>query len=156
MKILYLFGDVEPDRQSILCTQLDALQASDEGALLKVCSTGGDADFAFAIIASIQSARVPVHTYGVGTVCSAALDVLAAGDTRGAHPDTIFMTHGAVNAPSPQSRDMGNIRDKAFYREYPAIIENWSWLFGRKHRYHNAQAMQKFGFVDYLSTRPRI
>lgn len=151
MKPICFVGDVEND----LCrAAVVAIEAAEEPVMLYVTSGGGDAYAALAVIAAMQRARHPVHTFGAGYVASAALDILAHGATRGCHPHTIFMTH-AASGMTPHEKTLSLANDRAMYAHLPRVIENWGLLFGRRNRYWAPEQMLEFGLVDYVSVIPR-
>ncbi len=60
---------------------------------LYINSTGGSARSALGACDIIALSKTPVHTYGVGSVMSAGLDVFLAGHTRKCYKHTLFMFH---------------------------------------------------------------
>lgn len=60
---------------------------------LYISSTGGIVSDAFALIDIINSSKIPIITYALGEVASAAIYVLMAGHKRFAYPNTIFLIH---------------------------------------------------------------
>lgn len=148
---LYLFGDVTHELCGALVARLDA--ANDE-SLITICSGGGESDAAHALIAAIQRSPYGVHTYATGDASSAALDILYSGTTRGAHPHTIFMSHGSSSNQGPRYMDILRDIEKRLYASSPYILANWSALFGRRKRYWTSAQMQEFGFVDYVAEVP--
>lgn len=151
MQYIYLLGEIEAPLARAVCIALTQIT---DPAMLFITSLGGDADQALAIVSAMRLAPFTVHTYCAGGVCSAAVDVLAAGVTRGMHPQAMGMTHGSSGSGDKQYKDLMAAREKAFYGDRPEILANWTLLFGRKHRYWSPAEMQEFGFIDYVSEMP--
>lgn len=76
---------------------IDSIAATDENyhdcINLRICSSGGNLDYAFAIIEAINSSPVPVNTIASGTVGSAALLIFLAGRNRHASALSRFIYH---------------------------------------------------------------
>lgn len=154
MRLLYLIGDVDLSSVRPIIEELDDL-ASPEPVCLKICSGGGDVSAAFALIASMQNAYAPVHTFGFGEVASAALDILACGKRRALHPLTIGMSHGVSTAGQGQRcADLEDLRAAKLYTGNRMVLDNWSKLFGKRKRWHTAQELINYGFADEISEVP--
>jgi ATP-dependent protease ClpP protease subunit len=153
VKNVYLIGPVEPNLARNVISEIDSAV---EPTLLHITSEGGNADDAIAIIAAIRRCRFPVHTYGVSSIFSCALDVLAHGTTRGVHPWTTAMTHATTGLKNPHYKDLNREIEQSLYENFPLVIQNWNLLFSRRQRYWNPQDLLSFGFIDYVATRPTI
>ncbi len=123
------------------------------GVEVVICSSGGDADVARAMVAMVDMAKrsgVEVVGKGCGQVCSAALDVLVSCSKRIAHPLTIFMLH-AESADVRNPRQFNLIRgiDSAILDKYTKLtkaqrerfLDGGDWYFG-------AQEALEWGVVD--------
>lgn len=137
-----------------LIVALDAAKPGDAPFCLKICSTGGYIDLMYGLIIAMRGCAVPVHTYGFGEVCSAAVDVLAAGHVRSVHPLTLLMTHAPVETAGAQYNRLELARSKQTYAGKRRILENWSRLFSRRKRWHTAQEAVDYGFADEVSEVP--
>jgi ATP-dependent protease ClpP protease subunit len=151
MKWLYLIGEVDASSVKPLIEHLDRLTPSDGPATIQICSAGGDVSAAFALIASMRRAPVAVYTYGVGEVASAALDILAMGTVRGLHPLTMGMTHAAdTTGFGKRCAELEDARAVRLYAGNRVVLDNWSFLFSKRKRWHTADQLVKYGFADYL------
>ena len=62
---------------------------------LIICSNGGEMSPAFALIDTIKSSKIPVHTVGLGVIASAGLLLFIAGEKghRTLTPNTSILSH---------------------------------------------------------------
>lgn len=158
MKLLHLLGEIDPITAAPVIRSLDAATPEDELVVLKISSPGGWVDYGQAIIASMGACAVPVHTFASGFVGSAAVDVLAMGIRRGVHPLAYGMTHSS-NTKVVAGKECAAIefaRDKLMFATNPAVLENWSFLFGKRKRWHRPEDLVKYGLADYVADRPRL
>jgi ATP-dependent Clp protease protease subunit len=72
---------------------------------LYINSYGGECYFAFGLIDIIESSITPIHTYGFGSVMSAALPIFLAGKERYAHKTCTFMYHQVSSEPPHKLKD---------------------------------------------------
>lgn len=95
-RTVYLTGDItERSTQSAIKSITLLNQISEDRICLVINSPGGVVDQAFALIDLIKT--IPPYITGIGTgqVCSAALGILAACDSREATKYCTFMHHAA-------------------------------------------------------------
>ena len=60
---------------------------------LFINSAGGQPESAMAVVHAMKSSKIPVHTVGVGQVCSAALLILMGGAWRSVSKRTMLLSH---------------------------------------------------------------
>lgn len=154
MKSLYLVGPVCADTVRPLLAALDAAQPGDPAFCLKICTEGGELGEMYALIAGMRTCAVAVHTFGYGEVCSAGVDILAAGRHRALHPLTLLMTHAPVGNVGAAYDRLELARSKQSYAGKRQVLENWGRLFSRRKRWHTAQEAVNYGFADELSEVP--
>lgn len=94
------------------------------------------------------------HTYGIGHVGSAGVDILHTGKSRGLHPDTTLMTHRGTKIHNSKARNMCEARDRKIYADQPNILEHWHKIFPARDRYWTAEEAVKQGFAQYVSDEP--
>lgn len=75
------------------CMNILEADNQEQPIIINVCNMGGNTDVATAMIARMESSPCIIHTYAMGTVCSAALYIFMAGDVRYSHILTNFMHH---------------------------------------------------------------
>jgi len=71
-----------------------------------VNSPGGDLSCGFAIIDAMEGSAIPVHTIGMGQICSAAFMIFLQGKHRVLTPNTSIMSHTFSWAPSGNFHDL--------------------------------------------------
>lgn len=106
---------------------LEAL-SPDEPIHIQICNIGGNTDVALGMIARIEQSPCPIHTYAMGTVCSAALYLTVAGDVRHAHILTNFMHHQPSVGFDRASFDSIEHDIKHFERQF---MQTCAWLGSR-------------------------
>lgn len=80
---IYLIGDIDHEAHIRFTRKLSRLECeSDEPVTIVLSSDGGYATVALALYDRIKLSRCPIHITATGLVASAAVLVLAAGDTR--------------------------------------------------------------------------
>ncbi len=139
-----LFGDVDSFVCEELIQFLGGFRADGTTSpTIYICSDGGDADPARAVASYIemqQSEGVRVTTIGLGTCCSAALDIFLVGSKgrRFAHEDTLFMAHAsAASSATRKETRLRNALDDAILERYTRIkkpqrermLETGDWYF---------------------------
>lgn len=82
--IHFLYGDIgeENSMDAIYWITYENLQPGDYPLTLYINSDGGSLQDAFALIDVMRKSKKPVHTIGIGSVCSSAFLIFAAG-TKG-------------------------------------------------------------------------
>lgn len=82
--IHFLYGDIETDNivETIKWITYENFSSSTKPLTLYVNSNGGSLQDAFALIDIMQKSAKPIRTIGIGSVCSAAFLIFAAG-TKG-------------------------------------------------------------------------
>lgn len=94
--IIYLHGDVDIEMYDTLAKGLNILSGGDFKQISIVLNThGGEVYQAFAIydLLRLQSTTHTIRIVGVGTVMSAGIIIMCAGDKKVATPLTQFMIH---------------------------------------------------------------
>jgi len=93
--ILFVPDDISASSCAQLLKELIAIATSRcrRDVHLFVCSSGGQVDISRALVEVLLAMPQKVVTYGIGTVCSAALTIFLAGKERITLPSTIFLLH---------------------------------------------------------------
>lgn len=126
-----------------------------EPCTLMLTIVGGDQDAEHALLAAMNY-HGDCHTFGVGYVGSAGVDILFAGKTRGLHPDTIIMTHRGSKLSNKRLRDMYERRDRRLFSSNADIIANWHLVFPARDRYWIPEEAVAQGFADYIAEAPHF
>lgn len=94
-RTIYLFGEIDEEIARFLVQALLFFEDFDtnEPIRLFINSTGGSLGDAFGVYDCIRSLRVPVHTYAIADVSSAATVLLLAGEKRFAYPHAQVFLH---------------------------------------------------------------
>lgn len=94
MRKLYIIGDIDEDNYSVFTEAFDELETkSSEPIEIELYSQGGDAKVALAYAGRITNSHCKVHIKAYGTVESAAVLILAAGDKRAMSENGWVMVH---------------------------------------------------------------
>lgn len=115
--IHFLTGDIEEEniRSAIEWIVYENLNVSDNSPLsLYINSVGGDLNEALGLIDIMRNSKRTIRTFGIGSICSAAFLIFAAG-TRGHRyiaQNTSIMCHQYATEMNGKYHDM-----KAFVRE---------------------------------------
>lgn len=95
--IHFLYGDITEENimNVIQWITYENLQSDDYPLTLYINSNGGSLQDAFALIDVMRKSNKPVHTIGIGSVCSSAFLIFAAGDKghRYISPTASIMCH---------------------------------------------------------------
>jgi ATP-dependent Clp protease protease subunit len=97
--IFLLFGEISMESSKDIISWILEMNISlgvkhtNQKLTLIINSTGGDISTAFAIIDIMRGSSIPVHTVGIGQLCSAALMIFMAGSYRVLTPNTSIMSH---------------------------------------------------------------
>ena len=83
-KIHFLYGDIDEENvmNTIFWITYENLKPGNEMLTLYINSDGGSLTDAFALIEVMRKSKKPIRTIGIGSVCSAAFIIFAAG-TKG-------------------------------------------------------------------------
>lgn len=115
--IHFLYGDIgeENSMDAIYWITYENLQPGDYPLTLYINSDGGSLQDAFALIDVMRKSKKPVHTIGIGSVCSSAFLIFAAG-TKGERyisPTASIMCHQYTDGLTGKYHDI-----KATAKEY--------------------------------------
>jgi len=131
-RTIYFNGDIDDllvDRTIKSMIYLD--QISHEEITLKICSDGGLTDLMFALYDVIRSIRSPVRTIGTGSICSAAVLLLACGDVRQVTKHAWLMSHKAELGQASGDADVVLSRALIFkkyeQKRYELIAKHTKW-----------------------------
>jgi ATP-dependent Clp protease protease subunit len=95
--IHFLYGDIEASNvmSAIYWITYENLQPGDYPITLYINSDGGSLQDAFALIDVMRKSNKPVHTIGLGSVCSSAFLIFASGEKghRYISPTASIMSH---------------------------------------------------------------
>lgn len=130
---LLLMGPIDPSTAHRTCEfilKANILKAPNTGLNIFINSEGGTTNDGFAIIDTIETSRIPVHTIGMGLIASMALLILATGNkgTRTITRNTEIMAHQFA----------GEMAGK--YHELMAVTkehERLQWLFIQHFKQHS-------------------
>ncbi|QDT67288.1 ATP-dependent Clp protease proteolytic subunit 1 [Planctomycetes bacterium MalM25] len=133
---------------------LDAIEPG-EPIELRITTSGGWVDSAFAIVDTMRSIESPVNAVAVGG-CYSAGTVILAGATgeRTATPNALLSVH--VNdyyrggeAFEADTHELVRFRD--LYLDHTSVPGEWFEAEGEEHYYFDAQQALKFGLIDRLA-----
>jgi ATP-dependent Clp protease, protease subunit len=118
--IHFLYGDIEEENvmDTIFWITYENLQEGDYPLTLYINSDGGSLQDAFALIEVMRKSNKPVHTVGLGSVCSSAFMIFAAGakGNRLMSPTASIMCHQYTDAMAGKYHDI-----KATAKEHELI-----------------------------------
>jgi ATP-dependent Clp protease protease subunit len=115
--IHFLYGDIEESNtmDAMFWITYENLQPGDYPLTLYINSDGGSLQDAFALIDVMRKSNKPVHTIGLGSVCSSAFLIFASG-TKGHRyisPTASIMCHQYTDSSTGKYHDI-----KATAKEY--------------------------------------
>jgi ATP-dependent Clp protease protease subunit len=133
---------------------------------LRIATSGGWTDSAFAIVDTMRSIKAPVNVTAIGGCYSAGTVILAAATgKRAATPYALLSVH--VNdyqegeATDMDPHELARFRD--VYRRYTKIPREWFEQPGDNHWYLDAQQALELGLIDEVTepvwkpkTAPRV
>lgn len=118
--IHFLYGDIDEENimDAIYWITYENLQPGDYPLTLYVNSDGGSLQDAFALIDVMRKSKKPVHTIGIGAICSSAFMIFAAGERghRLISPTATSMCHQYTDALTGKYHDI-----KATSKEHELI-----------------------------------
>lgn len=118
--IHFLYGDIDEENimDAIYWITYENLQSGDYHLTLYINSDGGSLQDAFALIDVMRKSNKPIHTVGLGSVCSSAFMIFAAGEkgNRIISPTTTAMCHQYTDGLSGKYHDI-----KATAKEHELI-----------------------------------
>jgi len=124
---------------------------------LRIATSGGWVDSAFAIVDTMRSLRAPVNVTALGGCYSAGTVILAAGTgTRTATPNALLSVH--VNDYQPgvdefdldlDARELARFRD--VYRRYTDVPADWFEEPGDNQYYLDAEEALELGLIDQIA-----
>jgi ATP-dependent Clp protease protease subunit len=108
--IHFIYGEIEEENvmEAIYWITYENLQEGDYPLTLYINSDGGSLQDAFALIDVMRKSNKPVHTVGIGSVCSSAFMVFAAG-TKGNRlisPTASIMCHQYTDGMTGKYHDI--------------------------------------------------
>jgi len=108
--IHFLYGDIDEDNvmDAIYWITYENLQSGDYPLTLYINSDGGSLQDAFALIDVMRKSKKPIHTIGLGSVCSSAFMIFAAGKKghRMISPMATAMCHQYTDGMSGKYHDI--------------------------------------------------
>lgn len=93
MSTIYIVGDIDSDMVKYVSESLEEKTSMIDPVRVELHSTGGTAYDALAIYHLFKSSQHHIIVEAFGTVQSAAVLILAAGDFRYIAPETVLMVH---------------------------------------------------------------
>jgi ATP-dependent Clp protease protease subunit len=132
---------------------------------LVINSEGGEMHQAFSIINMIKCSKIPVHTYGLGMVCSGGLAIFMAGakGNRRIFEHSVMMSHQwyagfegkehDVNAWQKSNTIVGKNILK-LYKDCTGMTEKFikNKLLGSSDFYFTTEEAVQYGFADEVIT----
>lgn len=118
--IHFLYGDIDEENvmETIHWIIYENLQPGDYPLILYINSSGGSLQDAFALIDIMRKSNKPIHTIGLGAICSSAFMIFAAGkkDYRLISPTATAMCHQYTDGLTGKYHDI-----RAATKEYELI-----------------------------------
>lgn len=118
--IHFLYGDIEEGNtmDTMMWITYENLQPGDYPLTLYINSDGGSLQDAFSLIDVMRKSNKPVHTIGLGSVCSSAFLIFAAGEKghRYISPTASIMCHQYTDSSTGKYHDI-----KATAKEHELI-----------------------------------
>lgn len=126
---------------------------------LVINSQGGELQSAFALIDVMEASRVPIYTYGLGSICSAALTIFITGHKRYITKNTSILSHQFSWAnfgkeheliASVKEIDLTQKRLVEHYKKYTKLSETniKKYLMPPEDVWLDAKEAVKFGLAD--------
>jgi ATP-dependent Clp protease protease subunit len=142
---------------------LNEFKGSVDYIKLYINSDGGDVHSALGIVDLMNAIAVPVHTFAIGKVCSAALFIFMSGEKghRYVFPNTLFMSHQWYTGFEGKEHEFisfnraNKVSSKQvldLYKKCTGISERKlkSKLLGPSDVFFNAQDAIELGFADKI------
>lgn len=132
-RAIYFFDQIDEDTACFLVQALHFLSEefeSEEPIRLYIDSGGGSMSDAFGVYDCIRALRVPVHTYAIADVSSAATVVFLAGEKRFAYPHAQVYLHALTKLDVSGS----TMHLEALTGSMRWYVEKWSELIARELR----------------------
>lgn len=159
-RIIHLIGEVNYELYERFSSQLALFeQDGNKEVMVELCSEGGDAEVALAFRSRIKTSRLDIVITGVGTVASAAVLILAAGDKRYMSDESWVMVHeeegelsGSVSqleAQVKQMRVMENQWCLLLEKDTGTLRDFWANLH-KKTTYLDAKQCIDLGLIDEI------
>lgn len=122
---------------------------------LRIATSGGWVDSAFAIVDTMRAIRAPVDVTAIGGCYSAGTLVLAAGTgTRSATPNALMSIHvnDYYRGDDPFDADRHELqRFRAVYRRHTRVPMDWFEQPGDNQYYLDAPQALEMGLIDEIS-----
>lgn len=122
--VFFLVGEINEEKSERVCQWLietDAAYQRDSSVVaeLVIQSCGGELASGFAIIDAMKLlVSVPVHTYGIGELSSAAFMIFIAGDKRILSDNCLIISHaGSYTSDGRINQQISTLRSMDFYYE---------------------------------------
>ncbi len=130
-RCIFLTNDIDHDTVSNVLKGMYLMEHEDstKPIELRIMSYGGDVYHMFAVHDATKTLRSPVHTFGLGTVMSAAVLLIACGEKgqRWAGENTTFMIH----VPSWHKEYTAQHHHRIEVEESERLWERWYELMGK-------------------------
>jgi len=132
---------------------------------LIINSPGGSVEAAFALIDIIRASKIPIRTYGLGLIASAALMIFMSGrrGNRFATPNTAILSHqwtgglqGKEHEIFATQREFENVKERviALYMKCTGLPRSKviKYLLPTSDVWLTAEEAKKYGLVDTIIT----
>lgn len=129
-RTILLCEDIGPETVHGMLEALLALDAEDGDIEVRICSDGGWTQGAMAIYDAIRACRNRVTTIGTGSIGSAAVLVLQAGDTRLLTPNATIYLHQTSYDGGGSVATMKAMADETerIHKQYCSLISHRSGI----------------------------
>lgn len=162
-RIIYLQGAFNDDMANNIVAQLLYLDSrdSEQPIYMYINSPGGSISSMYAIYDVMNYIQSPVHTVGLGSVCSAGSFILAAGEkgSRKCLPNTTIMIHELSGGTQGKANDMFN-EMKHIESLYEKMAKQYVKFTGKslarvkkdmfRDHWLNAEAALEYGLIDTI------
>lgn len=162
MRKLYIIGDISQEGYLDFAKKLDKLEEeSKEKIVVELGSDGGSPSAGLMYFDRIRASECKIIIHAIGTIQSAAIIVLAAGDFRIGHTGTDYMVHEGREYIKG-TFTTSDLKDKA----KKAIRFEWHWenlmelrtgtpaakwrALSRKETFFNSERALALGLIDFI------
>lgn len=146
---IYLFEDLDAKIVSIAAKAMHVMSNSRSSQKNKpieiyISSFGGEDYEMFALYDLIKLSKVPIHTYGLGKIMSAAVLILASGHKRFAYPNTSFLVHpSSISVPEIDVMSL-----KSIAKHWDVQSEQWCKLMAENSKF-TSESWERLASQEY-------
>lgn len=160
LRTIYITGEITPKMSQEFRYKFGLLLKRNKKPItVEIGSEGGDIDSGLAIVDTIRTSPVKVHTIGCDMVMSIATLILAAGHHRSAYPNCNLMVHqgqykisGTYNEIMRGDFPMIKRAEKNSNRIFSTLtgrpVKFWTRFWRMSNQYLTASEAMKLGLID--------